>query len=54
MGILAWFFFEFLGGIIGLLIDNWYIVLTLAIVIPVILYWLAEGLIWFLKLIQVK
>ena len=54
MGILAWFFFEFLGGIIGLLIDNWYIVLALTIVIPVILYWLAEGLFWFLKLIQVK
>ena len=54
MGILAWFFFEFLGGILTLIIDNWYIVLTAVIVIPFVLYWLAQGLIEFLKLFQVK
>jgi len=44
MGILAWFFFEFLGGILTLIIDNWYIVLTAVIVIPFVLYWIAIGI----------
>ena len=54
MGILAWFFFEFLGGILTLIIDNWYIVLTAVIVIPVVLYWITGCLIEIFKLLSIK
>ena len=43
-GIIAWFFVEVLGGILTMIIDNFFLVLTLAIVVPFIIYWLGMGL----------
>ena len=44
LGLLAWLFFEVLGGILTAIIDNWFIVLIATIVIPFALYWITMGL----------
>lgn len=43
-GIIAWFFVEVLGGILTMIIDNFFLILTLAIVVPFVIYWLGMGL----------
>ena len=52
-GIIAWFFVEVLGGILTMIIDNFFLVLTLTIVVPFVIYWLGMGLGKFLELFEV-
>ena len=52
LGLLAWLFFEVLGGILTVIIDNWFIVLIATIVIPFVLYWTLMGIGKFFQMIN--